>query len=562
MPRALLLLLLVGSIALGWVGWWVQAHGPDPATTAVPDAFARPPSAVAAPPLGARPNAWFANTLHDARRDGALVVLAGIVFVASLVNLLSPAARLRLRTSVLFFFGYLATLPACGLLSAGVQLEAYGWLRTLSLFCMGMNVTNLVSVFLFDVVLPTVRLSSRPILRDLLTGIAYAVVTLTILSRAGVELKGILAGSAVLGAIIGLSIQSTLGDAFGGLILEWEDSLDVGDWIKVGDVTGQVKEIRWRHVRLETRNWETVLLPNSAVTKAQVTVLGKREGRPTQVRRWLYFSVGFEHPPTEVIGIINATLQAGPIERVAADPKPNCVLMDFKETGAYYGVRYWLTDLQATDSTDSVVRTRIYFALQRAGIDMAIPQRTVHMQVMDEAERTRQEMTDRKTRLGALGRFDLFRMLTEDELAKLVPHLSHALFARGEVMTRQGAEANYLYLLVRGAATVQLVTPDGPKVVARLQAPDYFGEIALLTGEKRSASVVADAECECWRLERGVFKEVLQARPEIATELSQIVAGRRQRVQEALSEGGPAHSLAAEQQAVLRQITRFFGLTE
>lgn len=130
-------------------------------------------------------------------------------------------------------------------------------------------------------------------------------------------------------------------------------------------------------------------------------------------------------------------------------------------------------------------------------------------------------------------------------------------------MTRQNAEANWLYLLVRGSARVELALPDGEvKVVSHLQAPDYFGEIALLTGERRSASVIAESECECWRLDRDEFKAVVQARPEIATELSRILAIRRQGLTQARDEGGAKASLASEQAAILRKITSFFGLTQ
>jgi CRP-like cAMP-binding protein len=237
--------------------------------------------------------------------------------------------------------------------------------------------------------------------------------------------------------------------------------------------------------------------------------------------------------------------------------------MDLRDSAAVYAVRYWLTDLAVDDPTDSVVRTRIYMALQRGGISLAVPNRAVRVNVLDEAARAREESAERQTRYSALKGFDLFRMLTEDELGTLVGHLHHALFARGEVMTRQGAEAHWLYLLCRGSAAVQLETPDGgTKVVARLQAPDYFGEIALLTGEKRTASVIAEEECECWRLERQVFKEVVQARPEIAEQLAQLLATRRHALEASLHEAGARRSLAAEQAAILRQITRFFGLTE
>jgi CRP-like cAMP-binding protein len=128
-------------------------------------------------------------------------------------------------------------------------------------------------------------------------------------------------------------------------------------------------------------------------------------------------------------------------------------------------------------------------------------------------------------------------------------------------MTRQGAEAHWLYLLVKGEAAVQVQVPGGAaKTVARLTAPDYFGEMALLTGERRIASVVADSDCECWRLDRQVFKEIVQARPEVAGELSRILAARRLQTEQAVAAGGPKISLAAEERKLLEAITSFFGL--
>src|SRR5256885_2982495 len=108
--------------------------------------------------------------------------------------------------------------------------------------------------------------------------------------------------------------------------------------------------------------------------------------------------------------------------------------MDFKESYCSYAVRYWLTDLAVDDPTDSVVRTRIYFALTRAGINLAIPKRSIHMTTDDHA-RAHKAAHSRDEKLAALRRVGIFVMLTEDELAALVPHLRYAPFARAEVMT-------------------------------------------------------------------------------------------------------------------------------
>jgi small-conductance mechanosensitive channel/CRP-like cAMP-binding protein len=557
--RWILLLPLAAAFLCMAIG--VRLRAPDPSLRVAPE-FAAPPSLIATPPPGAVPGAFLLDTWRELCRDGFFLALGALLLVATLVAIVKPDAQRRLRASALFLLAYLVTMPVCGYLLSRGLLVPYGWARTMGLFLIVWNGTNLVATLGFDVVLVVVHLPARPIFRDLFTGAGYLVATLVTLTWAGVDLMPVLTGSALVAGLIGLSIQSTLADAVGGIILEWEDSLEAGDWVKIGDVNGQVKEIRWRHVRIETRNWESVLLPNSVVTKSNVVVLGRRDGQPRQWRRWIYFYVDYRHPPNEVIGLTNAALHSAPIERVAAEPRPHCILSDMREHAALYAVRYWLTDIAVDDPTDSIVRTRVLLALRRAGIELAIPSRDLRMTATtDEAERKREQVQALESRTTALHRYGLFSPLTEAELSKVVAALSHAVFCKGEVMTRQGAEAHWLYLLVKGEASVQVQAGTGPsKSVARLVAPDYFGEMALLTGERRIASVVAESDCECWRLDRQVFKEIVQARPEVAGELSQILAARRLQTEQSMAAGGPKPSLAAEERRLLDAITSFFGL--
>ena len=99
--------------------------------------------------------------------------------------------------------------------------------------------------------------------------------------------------SAVITAVIALALQDTLGNVIGGLALQTDESIQVDDWIKVGDVNGRVVDIRWRYTAIETRNGETVLIPNGVLLKGQVMVLGRRQGKPRQWRRWVYFQVDY-----------------------------------------------------------------------------------------------------------------------------------------------------------------------------------------------------------------------------------------------------------------------------
>ena len=187
----------------------------------------------------------------------------------------------------------------------------------------------------------------------------------------------------------------------GGLVLQIDESFSVGDWVKIDQTAGKVKEITWRHVAIETRNWDTVIIPNSVLIKSQVLIQGQRSGQPVQERRWVYFNVDFRVPPTEVIRVVTDALVTEPVEGSAVDPPPNVVLMDFKESYCSYAARYWLTDLAKDDPTDSLVRSRIYFALQRAGIPLSVPALTAFVESKDQE---RAEASSRARHLAAAER--------------------------------------------------------------------------------------------------------------------------------------------------------------
>jgi len=412
-------------------------------------------------------------------------------------------------------------------------------------------------------VLAPLRLRPPRIMRDLLLALAYVVVAITILSR-DTDLTGIIATSAVLTAVIGLSFQDTLGNMMGGMALQMEGAMSVGDWIRVDNQEGMIKEIRWRHTAIETRNWDTIVIPNSALMKTQVTVLGRRTGQPRQHRQWVYFNVDFRHSPAAVIDVVQTALCVEPIANVATTPPPNCVLMDFKESYCSYAVRYWLTDLAVDDPTNSVVRTRIYFALKRANIALSIPAHALFV-TEEEQKRTERKRTEEiHSRVNALKQVELFHSLTDEELRELAPHLRTAPFVRGEVMTKQGAVAHWLYIITKGDAEVRF-SLDGKlsERVAVLHPGDFFGERGMMTGERRSADVIALTDVECYRVDKESFNDILRQRPELAEDISQVLARRRvelEAAREDLNEEAKRARMQTHQGDLLKRIKSFFAL--
>jgi CRP-like cAMP-binding protein len=359
--------------------------------------------------------------------------------------------------------------------------------------------------------------------------------------------------SAVVSGVLAISMQATLGNILGGVAIQLDGSVHVGDWVQLADATqGRVIAIHWRHTVIETRNWDTLIVPNSNLLSQNILILGKRTGKPVQHRMWVYFNVDFRYAPPHVIDVVREALGASPIEGVADDPKPTVIAYDFAKDGrdsfGYYAARYWLTDLANDDPTSSRVRARIFTALRRAGIPLARPAQTLFVEA-NEVE------TDRTKR----------HALTPEERAFVSAHLTYAPFTAGETCTHQGAVAHWLYVLCSGKVEIRRHVEGGTlaKAVAVLEGPTFFGEMGLMTGEPRTADVVALTDVECFRLDKTGLQRVLEERPEAAEQFSKTLAKRRVELLAAaggLDDEARKAKMASEENRILEKIQEFFGL--
>ncbi len=504
-------------------------------------------------------------------RWGFAALGVALLLVAALVNRAAPKKRGRIRRA-LFLYLFFVALVAVG--------EALGHVRKPSIAAWAdyagllggvlaaFTCVELAGLLLFDVLLPAIGVDLVAITSDVVVGVAYVLAAIGVFRAAGVSATSVVTTSAVVSGVLALSLQTTLGNILGGFALQLDGSIHVGDWVQLVDGNqGKVIAIRWRHTVVETRNWDTIIVPNANLLAQNILILGKRTGAAHQHRMWVYFNVDHRFPPGHVIDVVRTAMAGSPIEGVAAEPKPSVICYDFAKDGrdsfAYYAVRYWLTDLANDDPTSSRVRTRVHAALKRAGIPLAQPAQTLFL-TREERVSERSERHAQK-RLVALDRVELFRSLTPDERAALVDHLEYAPYAEGEVVTRQGAVAHWLYVLCAGKVEVRRRLDEAAlaKAVAVIDAPGYFGEMGMLTGAPRRADVVALTEVECYRLDKTGFESTLRARPEIAREISATLAKRDLElatVLEGLDEEAKRARMVHAETHMLDKIEEFFGL--
>ncbi len=492
-----------------------------------------------------------------------------IAMVLLLMVILRPLKAMRpslINTSV-FFLACLIGDVLAGLVSGGsTSRTAAGWLRQLAVFGEGLAVIRFAGLAFFNVALARVNLRISGILGDILVIIAYIGWAFFRLNLAGVELSHLFATSAILTAVLAISMQDTLGNLLGGVALQMDNSLEIGDWIRIDDLSGQVTDIQWRFTALLTRNGEKVVVPNSQLMKGRYYVLCDKHQSQPGWRRSIGFNVDLAIPPGKIIDLIQTDIADANIPNIALQPAPNCVLMDFGPGYAHYVLRYWLLNPQLDDPTDSDVRVHILATLQRNGIRLATDDHTIHL--VEEGAKHRKEVESRELqrRLQAIDGIELFARLSDPEKRHLAEHLLKAPFARGDIITRQGAIAHWLYIMVSGEAEAWWQPPEGPRRLLEKRGPgSVFGEIGLMTGAPRRATVIASTNVEAYRLDKAGFQSIIEQRPELADMLSTILERRLQRFAE-LEQG---YTQGQNEQAqrtpgsadIGRKIRDFFGLS-
>jgi CRP-like cAMP-binding protein/small-conductance mechanosensitive channel len=446
--------------------------------------------------------------------------LLGLSGGSMLLWWLAPAERRRVRF-------------ACGLWVVALLLwlsarlpSAPAWIAESALALEKVIGLHLAAVLLFRVILRRLRVPS--IVIELTIGVGYIAIILDLLARVGVNLTGIIATSAVATAVIGFSLQDVLANLAGGLVMEFEQAIAQGDWIRTDQYFGQVRSVRLRHTALETPDGDTILVPNSAITRSPVTILGRTAANaigPIKHRRLLTFQLPYRYSPTTVTAAVEQAMMASPMEGVAEDPLPRCVILDFNPMYVQYGTLVWLMRPGLEYVDVSGVRTRIMFALTRMGAPLIPISHVVDLRPNKPAQDS--PGTGESDRVAALRGLEILHSLNDEETQQLASRMRKVSFAAGEVILRQGDEGDSLYILTRGRVRILLTNEAGlSEQVANLGPGDFFGEMSLLTGEKRNATAVAVEEADCYCLAKPDVQALLAERPALAEEISDVLGHR------------------------------------
>jgi CRP-like cAMP-binding protein len=358
----------------------------------------------------------------------------------------------------------------------------------------------------------------------------------------------LLTTSAVGAVVVGFALQDTLGNLFAGLAIQIEKPFRVGHWIQVSGREGQVQEVTWRATKLRTKDGEFVVVPNSIVSKEPVL----NYSEPT-IANSISVEVGASYvaPPNEVKAAILAAVDNAPLAIRA--PEPKVVVRGFGDSAIDYVVYFWVNDYGLEREARDQVRTNIWYEFRRRNIEIPYPIQIQYDRI-EPPTRTEQHVANAAARLAAV---DLFAELDDNACQALARSAVEHLFAAGEPIVRQGAEGDSMFVVLSGRVRVQL-EPSGQEV-AVIPAGGVFGEMSMLTGDVRTATVKAIDDVTVLEISAADFRELAVANPALLEHISRIVGSRRTGLEEARASAAVTAAPEARQ-TFLARMRRFLHL--
>jgi small-conductance mechanosensitive channel/CRP-like cAMP-binding protein len=392
------------------------------------------------------------------------------------------------------------------------------------------------------------------LLRNVFSIIIYIVAFFVIFNSQypKVDLAALFTTSTILGVIIGLALQDTLGNLFSGLAIQADQPFQIGDVISIPTKgEGVIENISWRGVKIRTYQNKLLVISNSVLGKESVEVAP----RDNLNARIVFFNTLYAHSPAKTIQVVREAVRL--VENVSPKLRPVVRVRSLGDNGLEFEIKYWLEDYTRYNDTDALIRQRVWYVFQREKIEFAYPTRTLHVETKTQDnvfEETDNEIIER------LNGVSIFAPLSDEETRRLADNALVRVFAPDESIVRQGRNGDSMFVIHRGAVVVQAKEDGVLKDLQNLREGDFFGEMGLLTGEPRTATVTAKEETEVLEINNLCLKPILEDNPDLVKVLSGIVEERRASLDELDAKN--TERAVRDKVNVFQSIKKFFGLND
>jgi small-conductance mechanosensitive channel/CRP-like cAMP-binding protein len=392
------------------------------------------------------------------------------------------------------------------------------------------------------------------ITRDFILFLTFAILFFVVLRvRSNINLASLLTTSAVLTVVIGLAAQATLSNLFSGLIIQAERPFTIGDWIQFEGYEGTVIGISWKSTQVLTREKVLVYIPNSVLASSTFSNFS-RPNRKKIAR--LVIGLEYSASPNKVRRVITRVLEQN--SRVLKHPKINIRLIEFSDFSIQYEIRFWHNNYAIEPQLKADINNQIWYALRRNHIRIPFPIRDVqHAHIEREYNRENQSALIAEIQQ-MLECVPILSPLSDPERADLARKVYIETYGEGEFIVQEGDKGDSMYIVRSGLCEA---TRSGRRhqmnSLSKFEKGDFFGEISLLTGEKRTATIKTLEDTSLIVVDKNAFSTVMNANSLISEQIGNVVVDRQQKDELNFEESVVMEN---DSQKLIRKIKLFFGV--
>ncbi len=392
------------------------------------------------------------------------------------------------------------------------------------------------------------------ITRDFLLFLTFAILFFVVLRvRSDINLASLLTTSALLTVVIGLAAQATLSNLFSGLIIQAERPFSIGDWIRFEEYEGTVIGISWKSTQILTRERILVYIPNSVLASSTFS----NYSRPNRKKiASLMIGLDYSVPPNKVRKVITQVLEQN--SKVLNQPKANIRLIQFSDFSIQYEIRFWHNNYSFEPQLKSEINNQLWYALRRNHIRIPYPVRDIqHAHIEREFNKENQNAMKEEIQK-MFESIPILSPLSDADRADLTKKVYIETYGEGEFVVQEGEEGDSMYIVLSGSCEA---TRSGHRqqamILSRFNKGEFFGEISLLTGEKRSATIQATEDTSLIVVDKNAFSTVINSNTVISEQIGKAVIERQKKDAMNFEE---SVEMGTDSQKLIQKIKLFFGV--
>ena len=460
------------------------------------------------------------------------LTLAGVVIVVgvlllSVLLLHRPVARFLCQLLVFAAFTALLAVAKVSPLqpTADMQLSALFVAVSALKIVWWLAVSWLFAGFMRAMLVFQRRPMETRFLQDLLAGAMYVCAVFGIIAYVfDTPVSGLLAASGVIAIVLGLALQSTLGDVFSGIALNIAKPYRPGDWVMLdGGLEGRVIQTSWRATQILTLSNDSAIIPNAIIARSRLINASGVHGVTLVVR------LDPAVPPSTGVAVL-ATAALG-CSRILRMPAATIMVRSLDAMALTCELQVFVERIELGPAAQNDLFDLVFRHCLAAGIRLAPP---VGSAVMLPARGPPPDVGEVPRRL--LERLPMFGPLSDAERLLLAPKMTRRVYQTGDLVVEQGVVATALVILTSGVLAALQLHKGRDVEVLRFAPGDSFCQSSMLTGAKTTFKVVALTRSVVFEISQVDIAPILQARPAIAAEMAQVLARREAAGKSRLSE--------------------------